>query len=258
MRIAVIQAGSAIYGGNSQEVQAAADAFDEVGIDGPGGNYEKEVDENAGAEFVLFTVEPGNQGIGIKDLSDDQEYWFTMTDPISRPSVTDDGGVVLFVASDKTIHAMVRQTDGSYEESVLQGQQIWGNVIISKDGNRFAAIEEPKTEYISVFDFDVNDWFDFKLYNPTFTQGVVTGDVLFADAMEFDFTGEWIIYDAANEVVQNNGDTYAYWDISFINVFDVKAGDFVRTDYRITKLFSNLPRVQLLPIRLSLRIRLIL
>ena len=78
----------------------------------------------------------------------------------------------------------------------------------------------------------------YEFYNPTFTEGVSTGNVDFADAMEFDFTGEWIMYDAQSTISGASGNI-VYWDIGFINVFNNSANNF--GDGNIQKLFNQLP-----------------
>ena len=76
--------------------------------------------------------------------------------------------------------------------------------------------------------------------NPTFTEGVSTGDVLYADALEFDFTGDYLMYDAYNQIESSFGNPIEYWDIGFINVFNTSAGTFTSGN-DIQKLFSQLP-----------------
>jgi PKD repeat protein len=79
------------------------------------------------------------------------------------------------------------------------------------------------------------------LYNPTTSDdGTEAGGVLYADAIEFDITGEYLIYDALNVLSSNNEDDLHYWDIGFINVWDNASGDF--GSGKISKLFTSLPK----------------
>jgi hypothetical protein len=68
---------------------------------------------------------------------------------------------------------------------------------------------------------------------------VFTGDVDYADAMEFDFSGEWVMYDAQSTIPSNNSQDIVYWDIGFLNVFNENTNSF--TDGEIQKLFTQLP-----------------
>ena len=86
----------------------------------------------------------------------------------------------------------------------------------------------------------------FELFNPTTSDpnnggaGITTGEVQFADAMEFDFTGDFLMYDAFNQVESSLGNnTVEYWDIGILNVFDSNNNAFA--DGNIDKLFAGLP-----------------
>jgi hypothetical protein len=80
----------------------------------------------------------------------------------------------------------------------------------------------------------------FTLYNPTTAPGgIATSDVLFADAMEWDYSGEYIMYDALNRIEGNFGDGIEYWDIGFLQAWDNSSEDFAFG--QIGKLFSALP-----------------
>jgi len=133
-------------------------------------------------------------------------------------------------------------------EEVIDDREYWRNVAISRDGRRIAAvteetIETSKDNNIYVFDLILGGSEVFELYNPTFTQGISTGTVEFADALEFDLPGESIMYDAYNSISGSFGGTNLnYWDIGFIKVWDNKL-DFWEQDVEnnIRKLYSGLP-----------------
>ena len=80
----------------------------------------------------------------------------------------------------------------------------------------------------------------FPLYNPTTSHSNTdAGGVLYADAIEFNITGEYLIYDACNILRSSTGEDIYYWDIGFMNVWDNNAGTF--GDGTISKLFGSLP-----------------
>ena len=124
-------------------------------------------------------------------------------------------------------------------EEVIQSQPIWRNVVISKDGSRVAAVTDQLQNQVSVFDFGLNAWNDFELYNPTFTEGIETGDVDYADAMEFDITGELLMYDAQSTINSLDAGEIQFWDISFLEVWNNSADTWRLGN--ISKLFSGLP-----------------
>jgi hypothetical protein len=121
----------------------------------------------------------------------------------------------------------------------VHDQEIWDNVAISKDGNRVAAVSIEADTSIYVYDFESEKWAKFVLYNPTNTEGVSSGDVRFADALEWDYTGQYLIYDAYNSISKSNGDPIDYWDVGLIKVWDNKTNKF--GDGTVEKIFAGLP-----------------
>ncbi|MCK7533329.1 MAG: hypothetical protein MZV63_21005 [Marinilabiliales bacterium] len=60
-----------------------------------------------------------------------------------------------------------------------------------------------------------------------------------ADVIEFDITGQYLIYDSYNELTSTTGEDIGYWDIGIINVWDNNRGDW--GDGTISKLYGSLP-----------------
>jgi bacillolysin len=242
LRLAVIKAAGDLYGANSAEVTQARSAFDAVGItDGQGGDYEEPLPPNPGGEFLLvYNTDPSNaNSLYRANASLSKVDPLTTTGLISRPSVTDDGSIAVFVAADKTIHAIVTKPGEIADEYVVQNEPIWSNVAVSKDGNRMAAVTEDQDNTIYVYDFVTEDWGEFTLYNPTYSDGINSGGTVYADALEWDYTGEYIVYDAFNRIENNSGSDIEYWDVNFIRAWDETGDDF--GDGTIEKLFSSLP-----------------
>jgi bacillolysin len=241
-RVAVVKAATDLYG--ATEVAAAKKAFDEVGILGEtGGNYENDVQDNPGQDFVLVT-DASNNGLYILDGTGQSLGKISNKGVLSKPSVSDDGQNIVFIGKDKQMHYISidwGQNPPTIEEDVLEDTPMWRNVIISKKGNLIAALDDQQTNEIIVFDVSVTNGAvkTFELYNPTFTTGSETGDVNYADAMEFDHSGENIMYDAENQINSLTQGAITYWDISFINVWNNSTKKF--TQGNIEKLFSSLP-----------------
>jgi hypothetical protein len=128
---------------------------------------------------------------------------------------------------------------GSYEEEVISPDGIWDNVAVSKDGKRIAAITTDIDSAIYVYDYGLGYWSKYHLYSPTFTPGVTVDNVLYADALEWDYTGQYIIFDAYNEMVNNNGANVDFWDVGVIRVWDNASNSW--GDGKIEKVFTSLP-----------------
>jgi bacillolysin len=239
-RIAVKQAASDLYGASSQEVIKAGEAFDAVGI------YEEEPT----GESPDYRTNPGEEYLLSYDPYDDMLYRsladgsdlvpLTNTPMIRKVSATDDGSAAVFVSDDHYIKALGLDPADPWENTLSQ-DAMWDNVAVSKDGNRVAAISTEVDASIFVFDLDAGrGQQQYILYNPTTSDiNINAGGVLFADAIEFDVTGEYLIYDAYNELSSTYYDPINYWDIGFIKVWDNTTNDFA--DGSIAKLYGSLP-----------------
>ncbi|MCB0618067.1 MAG: M4 family metallopeptidase, partial [Saprospiraceae bacterium] len=186
-RLAAVQAATDLHGTNSSQVNAVKSAFDAVGIvDGQGGNYQEDFGTNPGDEY-LVTTDPNQSALYLYEGGGSPVVEpLSQLDPVNRPSVTDDGSAMVFVAADKTIRVIFFDwAGGTYTEDVLQSDPIWYNVAVSRDGLRLAALTDDPEPLVWVFDYGLGEWRSFELYNPTYTQGVETGDALYADVLEW-------------------------------------------------------------------------
>ena len=246
LRMAVIQAAADLYGNGSNQVSAAASAFDQVGIQGsstPGGgggnDYQDDLGQNPGEEYLITTdnfqsalyLYEGNGTALVEPL--------TSFGTISKPSITDDGVAAVYVGSDQRIRAVFFDWyNGTYTEELIQGDPIWRNVAVSRTGTHIAAIDDTYDNLVWVYSYELEEWATYELYNPTYAIGVETGDVLYADVLEFDYTGNYILYDAFNRIDGTFGTDLEYWDIGFLEVW-TEWGYWASGD--IFKLFTGLP-----------------
>ncbi len=248
LRLAVLQACEDLYGAGSTELNAAIDAFDEVEIFGPnsgnggGGGNVGDLDENPGQEYIIFTD---------TNVNDPNTIYVTNTEltefiPISttahtrRMSISDDGTAGVYVDSEGHIRVVTMDLDNP-TETVISTTAEWDNVAISKDGDRIAAVPNYVDNRIYVYDISGAsvEAASFELSNPTSAEGVSTGEVLYADAIEFDHTGEYIMYDAFNEINTSQWDeNLDFWDVGWIKVWDNNSNNF--GDGNIIKLFTGL------------------
>lgn len=239
-RLAVVQSANDLFG--SAVAAVAESAFDAVGIgNGGGSNPQTDIDPNPGEDFILMTDDSYSQLYILTPDGIPVSNPLSTNSPLSRPSVTDDGSVITFVALDNTIRAItIDWGTGQTNELVLSSEPIWRNVAIARDASRIAALTTDYDNLLWVYDFNLQQWQAFELYNPTTGQGgPITGDVKFADVIEWDFSGQWLMYDALNAIPTSNTQDIEYWDISFINVWDNSTGNFA--DGFTDKLFSVLP-----------------
>lgn len=242
LRLAVIKAATDLFGAGSNEVTQAGLAFDAVGIgNGEGGNFNETLPANPGTEFMLVTINPVVSVALVRiQVNNQAEASMSSTKHISRPSVTDDGTAAIFVAEDHTIHALLMEPGQNPSEVVVQDDPMWSNAVISKGGSRIAAVTGDENDNtIYVFDLISDQVGQFELYNPTYTEGVSSAGPRYADALEWDYSGEFLVYDAFNVLENSGGSDIEYWDVNFIHVWDQASQDF--SDGTIEKLFASLP-----------------
>lgn len=242
LRNAVIQAATDLFGAGSNEVTKAGTSFDAVGIAaGEGGDYTDNIETNPGSEYMLVynTHTADDNTLYRVPVDSENATPLTTTSFLSKPSVTDDGAVAVFVGADHKIYVIVTSPDEDPQEFILDDRPIWSNAVVSKGGNRLAAITAEADQAIHIYDFTTEEWQGFELYNPTYTEGIETGGPLYADAIEWDYSGEYLVYDAFNRIVNSDGVDIEYWDVAFIHAWDKENHTFGTGE--ISKLFASLP-----------------
>lgn len=252
LRLAVIQSAKDLYG--ETEVAAARSAFDRVGIVESGSSgggttnpsKDSEVTANPGqAQMVAFGMNSNDQRLYLANFSFGSNMNFTaITNAVgclSKPSISDNGKTMVFVGNDQKIHALDLVTKQPLSFSDNTGLK-WYNAAISKDGKRIASIanETQDNNFIYVFDLaDGKGGTKFELYNPTYSQGVSSGKVNFAEALEWDLTGEYVVYDAQNQVGGWFSQTRKFYDVGVLRAWDPIRKNF--GDGSIEKIFSDVP-----------------
>ncbi len=250
LRLAVEQSIIDLHGQDQTILGAAAAAFDAVGISDSGEEVSTgepvTFESNNGTDFVIY-FDPSNQSnISVRTVSQEIDDLISQRGLYNTPSVSDDGTIIVFIGLDQNMYALtIDWSDGSIEEILLDDQTQWRNVAISKDGSKIAAIQGDLSQgiydnQILVVDLvsGANQW--YQLYNPTTAQGGVrTGDVLFADALEWDHSSQFVMYDASNQIISLFNDPINYWDIGFLTAWDNNTNSL--GDGNILKLYPSLP-----------------
>lgn len=253
-RLAVVQAARDLYGNNSYEMQQAGIAFDSVGVyDGTSGNNETGGSpSNAdaqwpavnGTDWILaysYLASDPNALYVIKPINPTSAdlHPLTQVAQYNKPSVSDDGSVAVFIGSDHNIYAA--STDyNNPQVNQLTDTGDWDNVAISRDASKMALVSSNIDHTIYVYNFDTQQMYSFPLYNPTYSQGASsTGGVQYADALDWDFTGEYVLYDAYNQVSNTSGQAIDFWDVNFVNVWNNQSN--APAEGQVFKLYSSLP-----------------
>lgn len=248
LRIAAERSAMDLFGAGSAQLAAVQQGFNEVGIGSSTGtntgtNNQTELETNNGTDYILYS-DPQLSNLFLALTDDlDNPFLISETDQLSKPSITDDGSAIVFVGRDNIPYLIELDfAANTLQESALSTAAIWRNIVISKDGARAALVADQRMPEIVVFDFASNTNQVYELFNPTFTQGISTGDVQFADVMEFDYSGEFLMYDALSELPGTTfGEFIEYWDISFMKVWNNQSNNFAPGGNNISKLFNQIP-----------------
>ena len=240
LRKAVIQAAKDLsYSG---DLQILSGAFDKVGIVDESSNNPPppppDLPSNPGEWGMLVcSTDPGDRNSLYKTTDYRSLSPVSTTEMYSTPSVTDDGKYAIFVDNNYNIR-LIDMAAGT--ERTINSEGDNQSVAISRDGKRMAVVSTSEDARIWVFDFISEMWQPFILYNPTTgSGGARSGGPRFADALEFNHTGEYLIYDAYNVVGSTLGNnTLDYWDIGLIHVWDNNRNTWGTGE--VEKLFTDL------------------
>ena len=232
LRIAVVAAAQALYG--ADVVAAANAAFDGVGIGGDGGDYTEDLETNEGDRFLLATNPSQSSLFRLTEDGTLIDNPLFVEDVASKPSLTDDGEFAVFIDGLGRVR-VYNLTTGSLTFLEQNPQTIWRNVAVSKGGNRLALTTNDNDNQVLIFDLVSGVGQNFTLFNPTSADGITTGDVLMSDVLEWDPSGEVLMYDAQSRLDEG----LTFWDIGFLNAWNKSSGNF--GDGNIFKLANNLP-----------------
>ena len=239
-RLAVVRA--AREKGGESVAKAAESAFETVGIRvGAPTAPPTDLGFNPGTQFILG-VKADKSGIGIFDVNKATILELPISNGVLRkPTVADDGSLVIYINGRKQLKYLeLDWAKAMYDTGTLNNNRIWENVALSKDGLRLAALVTGREGEIGIIDLTRTSGNTryLELYNPSYTEGVTTGDVVGGDALEWDLSSETVVYDANNEVPLSGFGTYNYWDMGLLNAWNKKTNTF--GDGKIEKIFTGL------------------
>lgn len=240
-RLAIVRAAEEEYG--ATVAAAAENAFSAVGI-GAGAPTPPpaEAPVNEGTEYIM-AIGQGGQGIYLTDLEGsviDGANPLTTDEILFKPSISDNGSLIAYINGSNQLRLI--QFDwsmGNFNIISLSDNTIWRRAAISKDGLKLAATTTDLQPEIIVFDLRTGDGQAYPLSNPTTAQGGInSGEVRYADGLEWDLSSQFVIYDAFNEVSGLFSD-YTYFDIGSLEGWDNERDNFGSGE--IDKLFASLP-----------------
>ena len=247
-RMAVIQSAQDLYG--NTEATTAGNAFNGVGIIDPSGSggggtggtgYQNDLPPVDGSRHMLiFDLFQGANSIGDINFDAVPASYdeLTTTTPFRRPSVTEDGTLAYFVGTDKNVYELVLDVTNPQLNAITSSGD-WDNVAVSKDGSRLALVSTDVDHSIYIYDAFSDQMLQYELYNPSTVNGLSGGTPQYADFVEWDPTGEYVLYDAQNVLYDNSGQQTTYWDMGVLKAWNNDSNAF--GDGTIFKVFNSLP-----------------
>lgn len=223
MRLAAIQAAKDLYGDGSAEVTAVIAAFDAVGISNSGGSQPSpDVPPVIGEQWIA-TIDWTTEALYlVKPIIQDPntDIMLLTSTPVStitgNPiSVTEDGSLVMFVDKNQNLRAI--NSDGTGEE-VMSSDGVWNSIALSPNGMMLAATTTLADSSIYIFDLSGNDNHKkIRLYSPTTQENIRNYTTVLADAMDWNLTSEYLIFDSFTSIPQAGGASLEYWSINILD-----------------------------------------
>jgi Zn-dependent metalloprotease len=227
MRLGAVRAAADLYGAESPEVAAVRNAFTAVGIGTPSSDDvpKPRPPDRAPAEgeqYVAYiNAKPGDSSLYVARavaMGDSDITRMSSTRVYTgsgRPiAVSGDGSLILFIDAGNSLRAI--DDDG---ERVVGAAGRWKSVAVSPDGSTAALTTLEPDARIHILDLARPDQSRaLPLYTPTPGQSTQANNVVYADALEFDATGESLIYDCLNRVTKAQGNSIEFWSANLIDV----------------------------------------
>lgn len=229
-RLAAEAAARDLFGDGSPEVAAVSSAYDAVGIT---------VEETPEGPLVDVAADPGEQWVAIvaAELDGDNSPWLVKptSDPLEgrdgwehifRLTTTQvfagtgraisapvNGEYLVFVDSDNNLRSI--NADGRGEEIISEDGD-WYSIGLSPDGRRLVATTTYDEPHIWYFDSESENWHQIQLYQPTTQDGIHQDIARYADVLQWDATGTYVIYDVFNSLPGPSGEAIDFWTVNVL------------------------------------------
>ena len=224
-RIATVKAATDIYGGNSPEVTSVKSAWDTVEVLDGAATPNAPTSTLSGNEFILVTntdpADPNSIYMAKTTVTTNSDFFVLSQTPVlNKPAVSDVSGVIIFVDKSNNLRALSADPNKP-NETILENSGVWESVAIGPGLGSMALTSKYIDTTIYYFDFNKNISKSFKIATKTF-DAVDKKTALYADALSFDPTGRYLLFDAYNEIKNASGAKISYWNI---NILDVGTGN---------------------------------
>ena len=220
-RIATEKAATDLYGAASNEVTSIKSAWDGVGVVEGNATPPPPNSTLTGAEWILVTntdpSDPNSIYMVKTTVTSSADYHpLTTTVVNNRPAVSDATGVIIFVDSDNNLRALAADPNNP-QESLIDTSRVWNSVAIGPGLSSLALTSIFQDTTIYYFDLVANVAKSFKIVTQAFDAADVK-TALYANALSFDPTGKFLLFDAYNQIKNSTGGTLNFWNINLLDI----------------------------------------
>lgn len=220
-RIATIKAATDLYGDFSLEVATVKNAWDAVEVFDGNSTPLPPPSKLVGDQWILVTTGDLNSIYIAKTTvtSSSDLFLLSSTPVLNRPAVTDVSGIILFVDKQNNLRALNANPQNP-QETILDNRGVWRGVTVGPGLSSIALVSIYADTTIYYLDLVNNISKTFKIVAQAY-DGSYVKTALYADALSFDPTGRYLLFDTYNEVKNSLGYKISYWNI---NLLDIQKG----------------------------------
>ena len=229
-RIATEKAAADLYGANSADVQAVKSAWDGVEVYEGNSTPAPTPTQLVGEQWVLAvntaSSDPNSIYMAKTKVNSNSDFFaLSKTSVLTKPAVTDTSGIILFVDGDHDLKAIFASTTTPLEETI-DTSGVWESVAVGPGLNSIALTSKYQDTTIYYINIEKNITKDYKIVSRSF-DGTLIKTALYAEALSFDPTGQYVLFDTYNEIKKSDGTTSSYWTINILNLNnDIISGVF--------------------------------
>jgi len=220
-RIATVKAATDLYGATAPEVQSVKNAWDAVEVYDGSGTPPPPTTKPQGTEWILVTNtdpnDPNSLYMAKTTIQSTSDYFpLSRTIVFNRPAVSDNGQIVVFVDGDYNLRALYTNPQNP-QETLLDTSGVWWSVALGPGLSSLALTRKFVDTTIYYFDLVHQQAKIFKIVTQSF-DAPDARTALYADALSFDPSGQFLLFDAFNEIRGSIGDTIRFWNINLLNI----------------------------------------
>ena len=221
-RIATVNAATDLYGASSTQVTEVKNAWDGVGVTDGSGTQPPPPSTITGDNWILMKNTDPNDPNSIymaktQIQSSSDFYPLSQTSILTKPAVSDGSGIIIFVDQDYNLRALNADPNNPAEE-VLDNSGVWWSVSIGPGLSSLALTSRYIDSTIYYLDLINQVEKKFKIKTQSYDAPDGANTALYADALSFDPSGQYLLFDAYNEIHNASNDTISFWTIDMLDV----------------------------------------